>query len=151
MKQLENNLVGLRLTLDEAQMAALDEVSAPVLGFPIPFLKMSQNFMALRGDSRRSAVRAGSVGTSERRREVLGPDDRPVRPYRRCLSGQSSWRSFASIPSIVTHANAFRRGVPVRPLPKREGAHCRGQEAHQERLRADNREGARSTRHRRGR
>jgi aryl-alcohol dehydrogenase-like predicted oxidoreductase len=45
MKQLENNLVGLRLTLDEAQTATLDEVSAPVLGFPIPFLKMSHNFM----------------------------------------------------------------------------------------------------------
>ena len=45
MAQLESNLVGLDVTLDEAQTAALDEVSTPTLGFPIPFLEMAQNFM----------------------------------------------------------------------------------------------------------
>ncbi len=45
MAQLESNLVGLGVTLDEAQRAALDELSAPTLGFPIRFLKMAQNFM----------------------------------------------------------------------------------------------------------
>ena len=45
MAQLEGNLVGLGVTLDEAQTAALDEVSTPTLGFPIPFLEMAHNFM----------------------------------------------------------------------------------------------------------
>ena len=45
MAQLESNLVGLGVTLDEAQTAALEEVSTPTLSFPIPFLEMAQNLM----------------------------------------------------------------------------------------------------------
>ena len=45
MAQLESNLAALAVTLDSAQTAALDEVSTPMLSFPIPFLKMAQNLM----------------------------------------------------------------------------------------------------------
>ena len=45
MAQLESNLVGLGVTLDEAQTAALEEVSTPTLSFPILFLEMAQNLM----------------------------------------------------------------------------------------------------------
>ena len=39
------NLTALSVTLNEAQTAALDEVSKPTLSFPLPFLEMAQNFM----------------------------------------------------------------------------------------------------------
>jgi aryl-alcohol dehydrogenase-like predicted oxidoreductase len=45
MSQLESNLAALSVTLDEAQREALDKVSMPTLGFPIPFLEMAHNFM----------------------------------------------------------------------------------------------------------
>jgi len=45
MDQLESNLVGLDVDLESGQMAALDAVSTPTLGFPIPFLQAAHNFM----------------------------------------------------------------------------------------------------------
>ena len=37
--QLDGRLVGLQTTLDGAQLKALDRVSSPTRGFPIPFLQ----------------------------------------------------------------------------------------------------------------
>ena len=45
MDQLEANLVGLDVTLTEAQVAALDVVSSPTLSFPMPFLEMANTIM----------------------------------------------------------------------------------------------------------
>jgi aryl-alcohol dehydrogenase-like predicted oxidoreductase len=45
MAQLESNLTGLAVTLDDAQGAALDAVSTPTYGFPIPFLQMAPSIM----------------------------------------------------------------------------------------------------------
>ena len=45
MEQLEANLAGLDVTLDDAQVRALDDVSTPTLGFPMPFLAMANTIM----------------------------------------------------------------------------------------------------------
>ena len=45
MDQLESNLIGLDVTLTEAQVAALDAVSAPTLSFPMPFLEWANTIM----------------------------------------------------------------------------------------------------------
>lgn len=45
MAQLESNLAGLALTLDEAEIAALDAASTPTLGFPMGFLQMAPTIM----------------------------------------------------------------------------------------------------------
>ncbi len=45
LEQLEQNLAGLAVTLDEAHIDALDRVSTPTLSFPIPFLQMATTFM----------------------------------------------------------------------------------------------------------
>jgi len=45
MEQLDQNLAGLEVSLTDAQIAALDEVSAPALGFPLPFLRMASTIM----------------------------------------------------------------------------------------------------------
>ena len=45
MEQLEANLVGLDVTLTEAQVDALDAVSSPTLSFPMPFLEMANTVM----------------------------------------------------------------------------------------------------------
>ncbi len=45
MAQLEGNLAGLEVTLDETQMTALDEASTPTHSFPTPFLHMAPTIM----------------------------------------------------------------------------------------------------------
>ena len=45
MDQLENNLAALDVTLDDAEIGALDRLSTPTLNFPAQFLSMAQNFM----------------------------------------------------------------------------------------------------------
>ena len=45
MEQLEANLIGLDVTLTDAQVVALDAVSAPTLGFPMPFLEWANTIM----------------------------------------------------------------------------------------------------------
>ncbi len=45
MDQLESNLAALDVHMAPAQSAALDEVSVPTLGFPIPFLQAAHHFM----------------------------------------------------------------------------------------------------------
>tara|TARA_B100001971_G_scaffold212807_1_gene243963 strand:- start:318 stop:1403 length:1086 start_codon:yes stop_codon:yes gene_type:complete len=45
MEQLEQNLAGLAVTLDDRQVEALDQVSTPTLSFPLPFLQMATTIM----------------------------------------------------------------------------------------------------------
>ena len=45
MAQLEQNLAGLEVALDGAQVDALDRVSTPTLSFPMPFLRAAATFM----------------------------------------------------------------------------------------------------------
>jgi aryl-alcohol dehydrogenase-like predicted oxidoreductase len=45
MEQLEQNLSGLAVTLDDAQIESLDRVSTPALSFPLPFLQMATTIM----------------------------------------------------------------------------------------------------------
>ena len=45
LDQLDQNLAALDLTLDAAEIAALDKLSEPTLDFPAPFLKMASSFM----------------------------------------------------------------------------------------------------------
>ena len=45
MEQLEQNLAGLAVALDDEQIDALDRVSTPTLGFPMPFLQMASTIM----------------------------------------------------------------------------------------------------------
>lgn len=45
MEQLEGNLAALDVSLDDAETAALDNLSTPTLAFPMTFLRFSQNFM----------------------------------------------------------------------------------------------------------
>lgn len=45
MEQLEQNLAGLEAALDDEQIGALDRVSTPTLGFPMPFLQMARTIM----------------------------------------------------------------------------------------------------------
>ena len=45
MEQLEQNLAGLAVALDDSQVEALDRVSTPTLGFPMPFLQMATTIM----------------------------------------------------------------------------------------------------------
>jgi len=45
MEQLEANLAGVTVQLDETQVAALDKVSTPTHSFPIPFLEMAPTVM----------------------------------------------------------------------------------------------------------
>ena len=45
LSQLEGNLAGLEVTLDEAQIVALDDASTPTHSFPTPFLQMAPTIM----------------------------------------------------------------------------------------------------------
>jgi aryl-alcohol dehydrogenase-like predicted oxidoreductase len=45
MTQLEQNVAALTVTLDDTQIAALDRVSTPTLGFPMSFLQMAPTIM----------------------------------------------------------------------------------------------------------
>ena len=45
MEQLEQNLAGLAVALADAEVEALDRVSTPILGFPLPFLQMATTIM----------------------------------------------------------------------------------------------------------
>ncbi len=45
MEQLEQDLAGLAVTLDDRQVEALDQVSTPTLSFPLPFLQMATTIM----------------------------------------------------------------------------------------------------------
>jgi aryl-alcohol dehydrogenase-like predicted oxidoreductase len=45
MTQLEQNVAALTVTLDDSQIAALDRVSTPTLGFPMSFLQMAPTIM----------------------------------------------------------------------------------------------------------
>ena len=45
MEQLEQNLAALAVVLDDRQAEALDRVSTPTLGFPMPFLQMATTIM----------------------------------------------------------------------------------------------------------
>ena len=45
MEQLEQNLAGLAVALDDLQVEALDRVSTPTLGFPMPFLQAATTIM----------------------------------------------------------------------------------------------------------
>ena len=45
MEQLEANLAGVTVQLDETQAAALDKVSTPTHSFPTPFLAMAPTIM----------------------------------------------------------------------------------------------------------
>ena len=45
LEQLDQNLGALSVTLDAADVAALEAVSTPTLGFPIPFLQMADTIM----------------------------------------------------------------------------------------------------------
>ena len=45
MEQLDENLAGLTVALDDLQVEALDRVSTPTLSFPMPFLQMATTVM----------------------------------------------------------------------------------------------------------
>lgn len=45
MKQLDENLIGLAVMLEDDQVEALDRVSTPTLSFPMPFLEMAPTIM----------------------------------------------------------------------------------------------------------